>query len=85
MYDLIKNQQLYAKILSWSTTIAGMINGGFGETHINSILAALNILSITKKALKKRGREVGHQLNSMAEESCKKQLNKELEMYALKM
>lgn len=55
-----------------------MINGGFGETHINSILAALNIPSITQKALKKREREVGHQLNSMLEESCKKQLNKEL-------
>lgn len=26
-------------------TIAGMINGGFGETHINSILAASNIPS----------------------------------------
>lgn len=62
-----------------------MINGGFGETHINSILAAMNIPSITKKELKKRKREVGHQLNSMAEESCKKQLNQELEMYVLKM
>lgn len=83
MYDWIKNQQLYPKKLCWSSTIAGMVNGGFGETHINSILAALNIPSITQKALKKREREVGHQLNSMAEESCKKQLNKELEMYVL--
>lgn len=59
-----------------------MINGGFG---VNSILAALNIPSIKQKALKNSAREVGHQLNSIAEESCKKQLNKELEMYVLKM
>lgn len=50
----------------------------------NSILAALNIPSITQKALK-REREVGHQLNSMAEKSCKKRLNEELEMFVLNM
>lgn len=38
-----------------STTIAGMINGGFRESHINSILAALNIPSITQKNTEEEG------------------------------
>ena len=51
-----------------------MINGGFGETHVNSILALLNIPCITKKSLKNREREVDFHLKDMAAESCQKQL-----------
>ena len=40
-----------------------MINGGFGETHVNSILTSLNISSISKKSLKNRECEVGVHLN----------------------
>ncbi|XP_069109309.1 uncharacterized protein [Argopecten irradians] len=56
---------------------AGMINGGFGETHVSSLLAALNIPSITHRNLKSREREVGAHLQLMAEESCKKHLEEE--------
>ncbi|XP_069135615.1 uncharacterized protein [Argopecten irradians] len=54
-----------------------MINGGFGETHVSSLLAALNIPSITHRNLKSREREVGAHLQLMAEESCKKHLEEE--------
>lgn len=57
-----------------------MINGGFGETHVNCILASLNILGISKKSLKNREREVGVNLEEMAEESCQKQLQDEIRM-----
>ncbi|XP_062618074.1 uncharacterized protein LOC134279665 [Saccostrea cucullata] len=55
-----------------------MINGGLGETHINNMLAALNIPNIIEKSLKDREREVGVHLEEMAEESCRKQLHEEI-------
>lgn len=32
---------------------ADMMNGGFGESHVNSLLAVLNIVSISKRGLRK--------------------------------
>lgn len=58
-----------------------MINGGLGETQVNGLLASLNIPTITQKSLKEREREVGSQLELMAEESCRQHLRKEIEMY----
>ena len=49
-----------------------MINGGFGETQVNSILTSINIPDISKKSLKNREREVGVHLEEMAEESSQK-------------
>lgn len=57
-----------------------MINGGFGEIHVNNMLAALNIPTITQKSLKNREREVGTHLNDMAEESCQTHLQEELRL-----
>lgn len=57
-----------------------MINGGFGETHVNSFLASLNIPGISKKSLKNREREVGVHLEELAEDSCQKQLQDEIRM-----
>ena len=57
-----------------------MIYGGFGETHVNSILASLNIPGISKKNLKNRERKVGVHLEEMAEESCQKQFQDEIRM-----
>ena len=57
-----------------------MINGGFGEPHVNSILTSQNIPSISKKSLKNRECEVGVHLEEMAEESCQKQLQDEIRM-----
>ena len=57
-----------------------MINGGFGETHVNYFLASLNIPGISKKSLKNREREVGVHLEELAKESCQKQLQDEIRM-----
>ncbi|XP_062611418.1 uncharacterized protein LOC134273245 [Saccostrea cucullata] len=59
---------------------AGMLNEGFGETHVNSLLAALNIPSVSRKTLKNREREVGQQLGQMAEETCNKSLQEEMKL-----
>ena len=48
-----------------------MINGGFGETHLNVLLAVLNIPGISKRGLKER--EVGNTLSKMADESLPKE------------
>ncbi|XP_062590039.1 uncharacterized protein LOC134251653 [Saccostrea cucullata] len=57
----------------------GMINGGFGESHLNAFLAVLNIPGISKGGLKEREREVGSTLSKMAEESCRTSLLEEVE------
>jgi hypothetical protein len=58
----------------------GMINGGFGEQHVNCMLASLNIPTITQKSLKNREREVGVHLTDLAKESCQAHLQEELRM-----
>lgn len=57
-----------------------MINGGFGESHINTLLAVLNIPGICHKNLKEREREVGQKLEVMANAnaSCKRNLANEV-------
>ncbi|KAK3090923.1 hypothetical protein FSP39_015740 [Pinctada imbricata] len=58
---------------------AGMVNGGFGESHVNSLLAALNIPGICRKSLKDREREIATELVNMAQESCNQSLKDEVE------
>ena len=55
-----------------------MINGGFGETHLNALLAVLNIPGISKRGLKEKEREVGNNLSKMADESSQKNLLEEV-------
>ena len=57
-----------------------MINCGFGETHVNGLLAALNIPTITQTTLKSREREIAPQLKNMVIESCSKQLDEEIKL-----
>lgn len=67
--------------LAWDANTklaAGMINGGFGESHINTLLAVLNIPGICHKNLKEREREVGQKLEVMANASCKRNLANEV-------
>ncbi|XP_055999332.1 uncharacterized protein LOC125677071 [Ostrea edulis] len=61
---------------------AGMVNGGYGTTHVNALLAALNIPGITDKSLKKREREVGEHLEEMAGQSCNEILQEEMKLTA---
>lgn len=55
-----------------------MITEGFGESHINTLLAVLNIPGICHKNLKEREREVGQKLEVMANASCKRNLANEV-------
>ncbi|XP_062603151.1 uncharacterized protein LOC134264915 [Saccostrea cucullata] len=59
---------------------AGMLNGGYGITHVNALLAALNIPGITNKSLKSREREVGKHLEEMAGQSCNEVLQEEMKL-----
>lgn len=54
-----------------------MINGGFGESLVNSLLAVLNIPGISKSGLKERESEIGSTLDKMAENSCREYLKEE--------
>ena len=47
-----------------------MIDSGLGETHINKFLAALGIPPVNHKLLKRREREFGSYVESLARESC---------------
>lgn len=55
-----------------------MINGGLGETHVNTLLAILNIPGICHANLKEREREVGQKLEEMAIASCSRNLANEV-------
>lgn len=57
-----------------------MINGGFGESHVNGFLSSLNIPTITQSTLKSREREITPHLHKMAEDSCNKHLREEISM-----
>lgn len=57
-----------------------MLNGGFGESHVNNFLSALNIPSICQKSLKEREREVGKKMIEIADSSCKKSLEEEVSL-----
>lgn len=57
-----------------------MVNGGYGKTHVNALLAALNIYCVSQKTLKTREREVGQQVGEMAEETCQKSLQEEIRL-----
>ena len=52
----------------------GMINAGVGATHLNNMLASMNIPPIHHKSLKRWEREVGSHLESAAKRSCKEAL-----------
>ncbi|XP_021352505.1 uncharacterized protein LOC110449771 [Mizuhopecten yessoensis] len=54
-----------------------LIYCGIGETTINKILAALNIPKISATTLKRREREAGTALESVAETTCDEALQKE--------
>ncbi|XP_048749762.1 uncharacterized protein LOC125647095 [Ostrea edulis] len=67
--------------LAWDANTklaAGMINGGLGETHVNTLLAILNIPGICHANLKEREREVGQKLEEMAIASCSRNLANEV-------
>ena len=54
-----------------------MIDAGIGETHVNNLLAALDIPPIHHKTLKKYERRIGVALEKSAGESCRRSLEEE--------
>ena len=56
------------------------LDNGIGFSHVNSILTALEIPSLTRSTYKKREREIGQATELVARESCEKMLIQESEM-----
>lgn len=61
--------------------IVGMIDVGFGEMYVNSLLFVMNILIILFKSIKCREREIVFYLVDMVEEICRKSLEEEVRLY----
>lgn len=57
---------------------AGIIDACLGETHVNSLLSAMNIPTIPPKSIKCREREIVPHLADIAEETCRKSLEEEV-------
>ena len=56
-----------------------MLHAGIGETHINNLLAAMNVPVIHHKTLKRREREAGQGIEKLSKRSFSEALNEELE------
>lgn len=61
--------------------IVGIIDACLGETHVNSLLSAMNIPTIPPKSIKCREREIVPYLADIAEETCRKSLEEEVRLY----
>ena len=53
---------------------AAMLHAGIGATHVNRFLTTLNIPAVNTHQVKKREREVGEVLESVAKHSCQRAL-----------
>ena len=62
---------------------SGRLHAGVGETHINNILAAINISVIHHKTLKRREREAGKGLESLTKRTVKGQMNQNFDTFCL--
>jgi len=51
-----------------------MIDGGLGETQVNTLLSSLNIPAISSTTLKRYERKVGNTIESVAKESCQESI-----------
>ena len=56
-----------------------MLHAGIGETHINNLLAVINVPVIHHKTLKRREREAGQGIENLSKRSFSEALNEELE------
>lgn len=59
---------------------AGALNSGMGHTHINKMLAAMNIPTISWGVYKRHEDEVGQAAEAMAAVSCERVLRLEKEL-----
>ena len=58
----------------------GMINAGLGPSQVNTLMADMNIPPVCPKTLKRREREVGPAIESLAKRSCKRALEAEVKL-----
>ena len=71
----------FTKAYDTNTRLAlASLDNGIGFSHVNSILTALEIPSLTRSTYKKREREIGQATELVARESCEKMLIQESEM-----
>ena len=56
-----------------------MLHAGVGETHVNNLLAAINVPFVYHKTLKRRELEAGKGLESLAAKTVKHTLREEIE------
>ena len=56
-----------------------MLHAGVGETHVNNLLAAINVPFVHHKTLKRREREAGKGLESLAGKTMEDGLREEVE------
>ena len=56
-----------------------MLHAGVGETHVNNLLAAINVPFVHHKTLKRREREAGKGLESLARKTMEDALREEIE------
>ena len=56
----------------------GMLHAGVGETHINNLLAVINIPFVYHKTLKRKEREAGKGLESLARKTVEDALREEI-------
>lgn len=57
-----------------------MIDAGMGETHVNTLLSAIDVPSPAPKTIKKHERKVGNAVEKVTIESCISAIRKEKEL-----
>ena len=57
-----------------------MLHCGIGETHINGLLAAINIPVLSRSSIKEREREVGRVIETVAQNSSMQALQEEVDL-----
>ena len=60
-----------------------MLHAGIGPTHVNAMLASLNVSVIGESTLKAREREIGPAIEKVAKSSCRSSMQKEKEKWEL--
>jgi hypothetical protein len=66
-----------------SRAVLGSLHAGIGNTHLNNLLAAMNIPGMKNKTFKSREREVGKSVEVVAQASCRESMEKEKDMAKL--
>lgn len=61
------------------TTFIGLLHSGLGETHINNLLAAINVPVIHQKTLKRRERGAGRGIEKLTEKATAEALREEVD------